>query len=135
MIELPLNVARYKHMLERLLVPVGIWKGGWLLQVWEPKEGRWKRSTLDIQHLAWMLGWNLEDGYFLWYENSEARFCLLGCRELYPGRRFRLKPIKARQILDFYHDLIWKPDAPERLLLECWGDFSPLWRILGRAPA
>ena len=84
MIELPLNVARYKHMLERLLVPVGIWKGGWLL---------------------------------------------------YPGRRFRLKPIKARQILDFYHDIIWKPDASERLLLECWGDFSPLWRILGRAPA
>jgi hypothetical protein len=114
-------------MVERLLVPRRIWKGGWCISRWNSRRRRWE-VPFDIHP-------DLECGPFLKYQQKWARAQLACFQALYPRSRFRLQPVEARWILDFYDDLVWYPDDPDREWLEVWGGGSPLWRLLGRQPA
>jgi hypothetical protein len=128
LIELPLNASRYKHMIERLLVPKRIWMGGWNIAVWDSRERRWW-PLCD----TW-IGINARP--FLKHQENLARAELLRYRAIYPRMRFRLQPIGAPWLLRYYGDIIWNPHDPDRAeWFEKWGGGSPLWRMLGRQPA
>ena len=127
MIELPLNPTRYSRLVERLLVPRRIWKGGWYITLWNSRRRRWE-APFGIPDP------DLDCGPFLKNQEKWARAQLACFRALFPRWRFRLQPIGAPWILDFYDDLVWYPDDPDRAWFEKWGGASPLWRMLGRKP-
>ena len=132
MIELPVDRKKFARVARqyqlRMLAPRRLWKGGWYITVWNSRRRRWEDSC-DVHP-------DLDSGPFLKHEEKWATTQLSGYRALHPRRRFRLQPIGAPWILDFYCDLVWDPDAPERgEWFERWGGGSPLWRMLGRRPS
>ena len=128
MIELPLNADRYERMIERLLVPKRIWKGGWYVTVWNSRARLYFPAGTDVDS-------DLEYGPFLRHEEKAARAYLACLRALYPRRRFRLQRIGAPWLISFYSDIVRDSDDPERAQwFEKWGGGSPLWRMLGRQP-
>ena len=128
LIELPLNAARYERTVERLLVPRRIWKGGWYIATWSPRWRHWESAYRINPSLDW--------GPFLKYQEKRAWVAIIGARVLYPHRRFRLQPVGAPWLLNFYSDIVCDPDSPERSKwFEKWGGGSPLWRMLGRHAA
>ena len=126
MIKLHVNPKQYTSMLERLLVPRRIWKGGWYVSFWNSRRQRWV-PAFNI--------YDLNCGPFLKHQKKRARAQLAFFQKLLPRCRFRLQPIGAAWLLNFYDGLVWCPDDPDRKWFEAWGGGSPLWRLLGRQPA
>ena len=125
MIELPVDRKKFARVARqyqlRMLAPRRLWKGGWYIATWNSTLRRWESAYKFV------------DGPFLKYEEKLARATLIGAIVHYPRRRFRLQSVGAPWLLDFYHDLVWNPDAPERAdWFEAWGGGSPLWKMLGR---
>ncbi len=128
MIELPLNSRLYTRMVERLLVPRRIWRGGWYIAFWNSRRRRWEDACSVPDP-------DLDGGPFLRHQERWARAQLACFRALFPCWRFRLQPIGAPWMLDYFDELIWHPDHPWRAWFENWGGGSPLWQLLGRHPA
>ena len=113
-------------MVERLLVPRRIWKGGWYVSVWNSGIRCWEPAFAMFASL------DLSDWPFLKHQEKRARAQVVLARLLFPRRRFRLQRIGAPWLLKFCEDLVWCSDAPERAWFEYWGGDSPLWRMLER---
>jgi hypothetical protein len=111
MIELPLGAREFDRMLEWILTPNRIWRGGWHL-VWNSKKRHWQHGGIV----------DIDDGPFLRYERSKARKHLAVARAVYRQRRFRLQPIGAKWIMGSCGDILWDLDHPERAeWFEGWG--------------